>query len=101
MRASAPGTIGAASAMAGLIAIAFIPVLLGGQSFYHLDTYFEHVPFWHFAAQTVANGEWPWWTPNIRATKDQKGSRGKAESPRKCHRRISGRGLRRTSPCPR
>ncbi|MFP8879514.1 MAG: YfhO family protein [Myxococcota bacterium] len=66
-KASRRATIGAALGIAGLIAAAFAPVLIGGQSFYHLDTYFEHVPFWHFAAQTVANGEWPWWTPNIRA----------------------------------
>jgi hypothetical protein len=63
----ATGTLAATLGIAGLVAIAFAPVLFGGQSFYHLDTYFEHVPFWHFAAQTVANGEWPWWTPNIRA----------------------------------
>lgn len=63
----ATGTIGATLGIAGLVAIAFAPVLFGGQSFYHLDTYFEHAPFWHFAAQTAANGEWPWWTPNIRA----------------------------------
>ncbi len=53
--------------IAALVAVGFAPVLFGGQSIYHLDTYFEHVPFWHFAAQSVANGEWPWWTPNIRA----------------------------------
>jgi hypothetical protein len=63
----ASGTVGATLGIAALVAIAFAPVLFGSQSFYHLDTYFEHVPFWHFAAQTVANGEWPWWTPNIRA----------------------------------
>jgi hypothetical protein len=57
----------AAAGIAGVVALAFAPVLFGGQSFYHLDTYFEHVPFWHFAAETVARGEWPWWTPNIRA----------------------------------
>jgi len=61
------GTIGAMLGIAALVAVAFAPVLFGGRSFYHLDTYFEHVPFWHFAAQSVANGEWPWWTPNIRA----------------------------------
>jgi len=63
----ARGSIGAAIGIVSLVAIAFAPVLFGGRSFYHLDTYFEHVPFWHFAAQSVAHGEWPWWTPNIRA----------------------------------
>ena len=50
----------------GAIALASAPVWSGAQSFYHLDTYFEHVPFWRFAAELFARGEWPGWTPNIR-----------------------------------
>ncbi len=54
-------------ALTALVGIALLPVLVGSRSFYHLDTYSEHVPYWHFAASTVAAGKWPLWTPNIRA----------------------------------
>ena len=57
----------AAGTIAAAVAVAFAPIIVGGESIYHLDTYFQQVPFWQYAAERIGTGEWPWWTPNIRA----------------------------------
>ena len=54
---SDPRAAGAIAGIFGVVALALAPVWIGGQSFYHLDTFFEHVPFWHFAAESLANGD--------------------------------------------
>ena len=55
-------TLGAAVLFAVLVALAFPSVVIGHESFYHVDRYFEHEPFWNFAARAFRAGHWPWWT---------------------------------------
>ena len=48
-----------------VVALAFLPVLAGGHSIFGLDRYMN--PLWEAAAWGFDGGEWPFWTPHIRA----------------------------------
>ena len=52
--------------VAALVALAFSPVLAGSRSFFHIDLFFTLVPYWTFAADSVAAGYSPAWTPLTR-----------------------------------
>ena len=57
----------AAGVLLLLIAAALPDVIRGRSSFFEFDLYFQHHPFWVFAERTLRAGEFPFWTPGIRA----------------------------------
>jgi hypothetical protein len=50
-----------------VVLAAYFPVVIGAESFYHMDRYFLHAPFWHAAANAITQGDFPFWAHGIRA----------------------------------
>jgi hypothetical protein len=48
------------------VLIGNLPVVIGTESYYHVDRFFLHVPLWHGAWETIVSGEFPFWTHGVR-----------------------------------
>jgi hypothetical protein len=55
------GSLAAGGLLALLVAAAFLPVVAGRRSFFHLDLYYEHLPVWAATQRALRAGASPFW----------------------------------------
>ena len=50
-----------------LVIAAFWPVVSGSRGFFHLDLFYEHIPFWGATQRALAAGDSPFWIDGVYA----------------------------------
>jgi hypothetical protein len=55
------GSLAAGGLLAAVVLAAFLPVVLGRRSFFHLDLYYEHLPVWAATQRALRAGASPFW----------------------------------------